>query len=107
MYCCVGGGHENTSDAFQILSVLPDIGVAFDRAGERSALCVRAETLTVQWRHFHWLVLQYKSYFGQRQRLCKLAPAGFETDSRCGSMLQGEIFYMLRIKSMAEFFLNH
>lgn len=46
VYCCVGGGQEDTSDAFQILSVLPDIAVAVHRAGERSALCVRAETLT-------------------------------------------------------------
>lgn len=47
VYCCVGGAQEVTSEAFQILSALPDIGVALDRARERSALCVRAETLTV------------------------------------------------------------
>lgn len=46
VYCCIGGGQEDTSDAFQILSVLPDIGVAFARAGERPALCAGAETPT-------------------------------------------------------------
>lgn len=46
--CIVGWGgvQGDTSDGFQILSVLPDIGWAFDRAGERFALCVQAQTLT-------------------------------------------------------------
>lgn len=43
MYCHVGGGQEDTSDAFQALSALPDVGAALDRAGETSALCVRAD----------------------------------------------------------------
>lgn len=59
VYCCVGGGREDTSDAFQVLSVLPDIGAAFAGAGERSALCARAETQTV----FKALVGKMASFF--------------------------------------------
>lgn len=40
MHCCVGGGQEDTSDGFQILSVLPNIGWAFDSAErEICSLC--------------------------------------------------------------------
>lgn len=47
MFCCFGGRREDTSDAFQVLSGLPDIGVVLDRSGGRPALCVEPETLTV------------------------------------------------------------
>lgn len=54
--------------------MLPDIGVAFAGAGERSALCARAETQTVfkalvgKMAPFSRLVLQYKSYSNKKKK---------------------------------------